>query len=87
MAALASDNLGEWMGKLPAFVRQEVPIIYLAIPGSHNTMTYGINKKSRLAKDTKRRYKTFRFFFPYFVLRWNKSQEAAVRRQLKNGVR
>ncbi|KAL5281628.1 PLCXD2 family protein [Megaselia abdita] len=86
MVSVISD-LPRWMEKLPAFVRQEVPIIYLAIPGSHSSMTYAINKKSRLAKDAKRTYKMFRTFFPYAVRKWSKSQNFDVRKQLRNGVR
>lgn len=87
MAVSASSDLAHWMEKLPASIREEVPIIYLAIPGSHNSMTYGINKKSKLARNAKKSFKLFNTMFPYVVRRWNKSQSLDVKKQLKNGVR
>lgn len=87
VSANSDFNLPNWMKELPAFVRQQIPIIYLAIPGSHNSMTYGIKKRSRLAKNAKKSYKILRILLPYVLRRWSKSQNLDVRKQLKNGVR
>lgn len=40
-----SDDLENWMQNLNSDVKRCIPIINLAIPGSHDSMSYGINRR------------------------------------------
>ncbi|KAH8377189.1 hypothetical protein KR093_003941, partial [Drosophila rubida] len=75
-----------WMRDLPPDLR-DLSIINLAIPGSHNSMTYGINSDSELSPDAERAIRRWHSFFPCFVRRWSKTQSASVLEQLHLGVR
>ncbi|XP_062131105.1 LOW QUALITY PROTEIN: PI-PLC X domain-containing protein 2 [Drosophila sulfurigaster albostrigata] len=75
-----------WMRDLPPDLR-DLSIINLAIPGSHNSMTYGINSNSQLAPDAEKAIRRWHRFFPCFVRRWSKNQSSSVLEQLHLGVR
>ncbi|XP_030375196.1 PI-PLC X domain-containing protein 2 [Scaptodrosophila lebanonensis] len=75
-----------WMSELPPQVRN-MSIINLAIPGSHNSMTYGINSRSGIAPDADKSIRRWNRFFPCFVRRWAKTQSASILEQLHLGVR
>ncbi|KAH8255550.1 hypothetical protein KR038_005563 [Drosophila bunnanda] len=75
-----------WMRDLPMALR-DLSIINLAIPGSHNSMTYGISSKSRLAPDADSTVRRWHRFFPCFVRRWSRTQSSGVVDQLQLGVR
>ncbi|XP_053610444.1 PI-PLC X domain-containing protein 3 isoform X2 [Plodia interpunctella] len=82
----AQVNLEYWMRDLPPQLK-EVPLIYLAIPGIHDSMTYGITHDSGLAPDAEpilyRLYPLFRGT----ILRWTKTQALNVQQQLQIGIR
>lgn len=80
-------DLENWMGKLPVYIRQNVPIIYLAIPGTHNSMTYAINSSSKVAPDADDSVRRLHRFFPFIVRRWSKNQRINVKQQLSLGIR
>lgn len=80
-------SLENWMGNLPPFIREHIPIIYLAIPGSHNSMSYGVDNKSKLPKNVKCKYKFLNTFLPWSIRQWSKCQELDVTEQLKIGIR
>ncbi|KAH8290001.1 hypothetical protein KR018_011274, partial [Drosophila ironensis] len=75
-----------WMRDLAPELRA-LSIINLAIPGSHNSMTYGINRKSRLAPDAEPDIRRWHRFFPCIVRRWCKTQSHGILEQLQAGVR
>ncbi|EDW11926.1 PI-PLC X domain-containing protein 2 [Drosophila mojavensis] len=75
-----------WMRDLPPELR-DLSIINLAIPGSHNTMTYGINSDSKLAPDADTAIRRWHRIFPCFVRRWSKNQSSSILEQLSLGVR
>ncbi|CRK99941.1 CLUMA_CG013240, isoform A [Clunio marinus] len=84
---MLSADLENWMTNIPEPVRRNVPIIYLAIPGSHDSATYGINSKSKLAPDAEDIVKKIYPFIPCFVIRWAKTQKFSFRDQLNSGIR
>ncbi|XP_014254023.1 PI-PLC X domain-containing protein 3 [Cimex lectularius] len=79
--------LSDWMSQLPA-ERFNIPLIYLAIPGSHNSLTYTIKKYAKFSPDV-----TFLFKKPIpvcirpLIFRWCKTQDLSIRHQLENGIR
>lgn len=79
-------NLETWMSDLPPQLK-DVPVIYLAIPGSHDSMTYGITRSSKLAPDAEpilhRLYPVFRGT----ILRWTITQSIDTWQQLQIGIR
>ncbi|XP_017056656.2 PI-PLC X domain-containing protein 2 [Drosophila ficusphila] len=75
-----------WMRDLPKELR-DLSIINLAIPGSHNSMTYGINSKSKLSPDAETSIRRWHRFFPCFVRRWSRTQACGTIEQLQLGVR
>lgn len=82
-----SDDLENWMRNLNPEVRR-LPIINLAIPGSHDSMSYGINRKSKPAPDAEKpMIIVYKYFFPCVVRRWAKTQSFSIEQQLKVGVR
>ncbi|RZC35094.1 PI-PLC X domain-containing protein 3 [Asbolus verrucosus] len=85
---LAKD-LEHWMTNLPQKLKS-LPIIHLAIPGSHDSITYGITTKSRLAPDAERIIRDLRFLGPVlrvFMVEWSKTQLKNVLEQLNMGIR
>ncbi|KAL0821612.1 hypothetical protein ABMA28_005061 [Loxostege sticticalis] len=79
-------NLEYWMRNLPEQLKN-VPFIYLAIPGSHDSMTYGINRSSGLAPDAE---PILHRLFPLFrgtILRWTITQANDTMQQLLLGIR
>ncbi|XP_037939020.1 PI-PLC X domain-containing protein 3-like [Teleopsis dalmanni] len=76
----------DWMTKLPPHLRA-MSIIYLAIPGSHNSMTYGISNQSEIAGDATKAMRYLYRVFPWFLRRWAKTQTATVGEQLRLGIR
>ncbi|KAL4710872.1 hypothetical protein ACJJTC_002502 [Scirpophaga incertulas] len=79
-------NLEYWMGNLPDQLK-DVPLIYLAIPGSHDSMTYGINRSSELAPDAE---PVLHRLFPLFrgtIIRWTVTQSLTTMQQLLIGIR
>ncbi|EDV99073.1 PI-PLC X domain-containing protein 2 [Drosophila grimshawi] len=79
-------SMENWMRELPAELR-DLSIVNLAIPGSHNSMTYGIDSNSRLAPDADSAIRRWHRFFPCFVRRWSRNQSASILDQLQLGVR
>lgn len=82
-----ADDLENWMGNLPPMLRERVPVINLAIPGSHDSGSYGINRKSKLAPDAEEVVQKIFPFVPCVVRRWSKTQKYSILDQLNNGIR
>ncbi|VVC93247.1 unnamed protein product [Leptidea sinapis] len=79
-------NLRHWMAELPDEIKQ-YPIIYLAIPGSHDSMTYGITRSSGLAPDAEPILKRLYPLFKGTILRWTITQAVDAYQQLLIGIR
>lgn len=80
------EDLENWMGKLPQELKT-IPIINLAIPGSHDTMSYGIKSKAAIAPDAEPIVATLNKFVPCIVKRWAVTQRLDIIDQLKCGIR
>ncbi|CAK1555878.1 unnamed protein product [Leptosia nina] len=81
-----SLDLENWMRKLPDEIRN-FPFIYLAIPGSHDSMTYGITRSSGLAPDAEPILKRLYPLFKGTILRWTITQSIDAYQQLLIGIR
>ncbi|XP_023937235.1 PI-PLC X domain-containing protein 3 isoform X1 [Bicyclus anynana] len=93
IGAIMSDNvsaqhidLENWMRDLPEPLRN-IPLIYLAIPGSHDSMTYGITRNSSLAPDAEPVLKRLYPLFQGTILRWTITQAIDALQQLLIGIR
>ncbi|KAJ8350860.1 hypothetical protein SKAU_G00259900 [Synaphobranchus kaupii] len=86
---LPTDN---WMSHLPGAL-WDVPLCNLAIPGSHNTVTYCLDRNDRSPVDPKQPdllRKLDKYMKPLirpFVYKWSITQEYDVKEQLDAGVR
>ncbi|XP_034947085.1 PI-PLC X domain-containing protein 3 [Chelonus insularis] len=83
-------NLEYWMTELPPYLKT-IPIIHLAIPGSHNTMTYTINRFNNVGPDEPY---YLQFLGKYFsiisrpiIFNWSVTQYESVIQQLNGGIR
>ncbi|XP_023937236.1 PI-PLC X domain-containing protein 3 isoform X2 [Bicyclus anynana] len=79
-------DLENWMRDLPEPLRN-IPLIYLAIPGSHDSMTYGITRNSSLAPDAEPVLKRLYPLFQGTILRWTITQAIDALQQLLIGIR
>ncbi|KAM3965721.1 PI-PLC X domain-containing protein 3 [Aphomia sociella] len=79
-------DLENWMRDLPAQLK-DVPLIYLAIPGSHDSMTYGITRSSTLAPDAEPILHRLYPLFRGTILRWTITQAIDTQQQLLIGIR
>lgn len=87
--AKSKINLEYWMTNLPAQLRTW-PLIRLAIPGSHDSMTSSITKSSKIAPDAECLLQKLRFLGPLLRLimsRWSKTQDLTIGDQLRCGIR
>lgn len=84
------DNLEFWMTRLPALLRN-LPIIHLAIPGSHNTTTYTVNRYNDIGIDESTIIQLLGRFFPFIlkpiIFNWSVNQYDSVKEQLNGGIR
>lgn len=79
-------DLANWMRNLPLTVRS-MPLMHVAIPGSHNAMMYSVLKNSPAAPDAPRGLETMNRLFPTCVQSWLLTQAYTIRQQLEHGVR
>lgn len=84
--AAQNFRLESWMSDLPIQLK-DIPIIYLAIPGSHDSMTYGITKSSGLAPDAEPILHRLYPLFRGTILRWTITQALDTKQQLLIGIR
>ncbi|XP_007954960.2 PI-PLC X domain-containing protein 1 [Orycteropus afer afer] len=80
----------DWMSELCPRL-WDVPLHHLSIPGSHDTMTYCLNKKSPIAHDQPKLLQLLGKMVPCVtrpvVLKWSATQVLTVTEQLDAGVR
>uniref|UniRef100_A0A1B0EZZ8 Putative glycosylphosphatidylinositol-specific phospholipase c n=1 Tax=Lutzomyia longipalpis TaxID=7200 RepID=A0A1B0EZZ8_LUTLO len=86
MCGKLSENLEFWMTNLPASLK-DIPIINLAIPGTHDSMTYDMRALSPVAPDAEACVHVLHKFIPCVIKRWAVTQKLSLREQLKNGIR
>ncbi|XP_018574666.1 PI-PLC X domain-containing protein 3 [Anoplophora glabripennis] len=87
--ARLSDDLEYWMTNLPDQIKS-LPIIYLAIPGSHDSFTASLSAKSEIAPDADDTLKKLKFLGPiltYFMANWSRTQAYSATEQLIAGIR
>lgn len=80
------DYLKSWMGSLPDRLK-EIPIINLAIPGSHDSMSYGIRPNANIAPDAEPVVNKLYKVMPCVVRRWAITQRLNAVQQLIHGIR
>ncbi|XP_064220709.1 PI-PLC X domain-containing protein 1-like [Aotus nancymaae] len=90
-SGLGCRNANEdWMSALCPRL-WDVPLHHLSIPGSHDTMTYCLNKKSPISQEESRLLQLLNKAFPCItrpvVLQWSVTQVLDVTEQLDAGVR
>ncbi|XP_056109955.1 PI-PLC X domain-containing protein 1 isoform X1 [Rhinichthys klamathensis goyatoka] len=89
LSELPMDN---WMANLPSAL-WDTPLCYMAIPGSHNAITYCLDKNDRSPVDRTQPdmlQKLDKYMKPIirpFVYKWAIAQESCIREQLDCGVR
>lgn len=84
-----SEDLSSWMSCMPEELRR-LPIIHLAIPGSHDSGTWPINEHSDWAPDLDsilKKLKWLGIIVKWVTSRWSKAQDFNVLQQLEAGVR
>ncbi|XP_070640131.1 PI-PLC X domain-containing protein 1 [Bos indicus] len=86
----ASKANADWMSALNSQL-WDVPLHQLSIPGSHDTMTYCLNKKSPISSKEPRLLQLLCKVLPCvtlpMVLKWSTTQVLSVTEQLDGGVR
>ncbi|XP_035742417.1 PI-PLC X domain-containing protein 3-like [Vespa mandarinia] len=87
---ISNDNLEFWMTRLPEPLKK-LPIIYLAIPGSHNTMTYTIERRNEVGPDEPAYIRALGRYCSIVskpvIFNWSVTQKNNVREQLNGGIR
>ncbi|XP_004454762.2 PI-PLC X domain-containing protein 1 [Dasypus novemcinctus] len=80
----------DWMSQLCPLL-WDVPVHYLSIPGSHDTMSYSLDKTSPISRGKPRLLRLLAKAVPCLtrpvVLRWSVTQVLPVTQQLDAGVR
>ncbi|XP_071558280.1 PI-PLC X domain-containing protein 3 [Temnothorax nylanderi] len=88
--AVLTDDLEFWMTRFPAPLKN-IPIIHLAIPGSHDTMTYTIERHSDVGPDEPAYVRTLGRYCSFvakpIILNWSVTQRDDIKQQLNGGVR
>ncbi|XP_044740353.1 PI-PLC X domain-containing protein 3 [Chrysoperla carnea] len=83
------SDLSNWMGNLPDHLKT-VPFYQLAIPGSHDSITYTITSNSDFAPDAEEWMQKMAILgkpLKSFISRWSRCQEDDTATQLENGIR
>ncbi|KAJ8924548.1 hypothetical protein NQ315_000696 [Exocentrus adspersus] len=86
---IQDENFEYWMTNLADDVKS-VPIIYLTIPGSHDSFTASISTGSEISPDADEILQNLKFLGPiitYFMANWSRTQEYHATEQLVSGVR
>uniref|UniRef100_D3Z5Z4 Phosphatidylinositol-specific phospholipase C, X domain containing 1 n=1 Tax=Mus musculus TaxID=10090 RepID=D3Z5Z4_MOUSE len=80
----------DWMSQLCPQL-WDVPLHHLSIPGSHDTMTYCLNRKSRISRASSWLLHLLGRVVPFItgpvVMKWSVTQTLDVTQQLDAGVR
>ncbi|XP_075446716.1 PI-PLC X domain-containing protein 1 isoform X2 [Ascaphus truei] len=84
------EETQDWMSRLPDKL-WDVPLYNLSIPGSHDTMTYCLDKRSPVDPQSPKLLQILDQYVPCIaraiILKWSTTQELNIREQLDAGVR
>ncbi|XP_036602656.1 PI-PLC X domain-containing protein 1 [Trichosurus vulpecula] len=80
----------QWMSELPPKL-WDIPLHHLSIPGSHDTMTYCLNKKSPISQDKSKLLQVLNKVIPCItrpmIFKWSTTQALNINEQLDAGIR
>ncbi|XP_076285282.1 PI-PLC X domain-containing protein 3 isoform X1 [Lasioglossum baleicum] len=83
-------ELEYWMTQLPEPMKN-IPVIQLAIPGSHNTMTYTINRRNDVGPDEPNYIRALGRYCSLvskpIIFNWSVTQHDNIKDQLNGGIR
>ncbi|XP_024061335.2 PI-PLC X domain-containing protein 1 [Terrapene carolina triunguis] len=86
---LCHEN-GDWMSQLPENL-WDVPLHYLSLPGSHDTMTYCLDKNSDISINESKLLQVIDKCMPWIIhpiiMKWSITQVLNVSEQLDAGIR
>ncbi|OXU22116.1 hypothetical protein TSAR_004540, partial [Trichomalopsis sarcophagae] len=84
------ENLEFWMTELPPKLRT-IPVVQLAIPGSHNSMTYTIDRSDDVGPDEPELIRSLGRLFATvakpIIFNWSINQNITIKDQLNGGIR
>ncbi|XP_055068843.2 PI-PLC X domain-containing protein 1 isoform X1 [Misgurnus anguillicaudatus] len=84
------SSCSDWMSELPSPL-WDIPLWSLAIPGSHDTMTYCLDKQSTVLESEPKVLRMLDKLFPCVVrpciMKWATTQEDIISNQLDSGIR
>lgn len=85
-----NEDLAFWMTRLPEPLKH-LPIIHLAIPGSHDTMTYTINRRNDVGPDEPSFIRALGRYCSFaskpIIFNWSITQHDGIKEQLDGGIR
>ncbi|KTF91846.1 hypothetical protein cypCar_00035993 [Cyprinus carpio] len=85
-----SSGCSDWMSEMP-FAFWDTPLWNLAIPGSHDTMTYCLDERSSVVKSSPTVLRVLDTVLPCIVrpciIKWATTQEDSISNQLDLGIR
>ncbi|XP_059416815.1 PI-PLC X domain-containing protein 1-like [Carassius carassius] len=85
-----SSCCSDWMSEMPS-VFWDIPLWNLAIPGSHDTMTYCLDERSSVVKSSPWVLQVLDTLLPCIVrpciIKWATTQEDSISNQLDLGIR
>ncbi|XP_055360240.1 PI-PLC X domain-containing protein 1-like isoform X2 [Betta splendens] len=76
----------DWMSELPPALH-DIPLFNLAIPGSHDSMSYDLDISSPIAEPESLKRFSWVCCVPCLLLKWGATQEETIIKQLDAGVR
>lgn len=87
---ILNKELEYWMTQLSEALKN-LPIIHLAIPGSHNTMTYTIKRHNDVGPDEPKYIRTLGRYCSFvskpIIFNWSITQHENIKDQLNGGIR
>ncbi|XP_032429552.1 PI-PLC X domain-containing protein 1-like [Xiphophorus hellerii] len=79
-------SYADWMSQLPAELHT-IPLFKLAIPGSHDSMSYDLDVDSRIIEPERLRRFSRIYFLRKIIHTWAATQEVCITEQLNAGAR
>jgi len=84
------EDLSNWMRDLPEKSKAK-PLSQLCLPGSHDSFTYSLERGSGAGPDQPECIRALTRIFPnissHLLMRWSRTQEAVLTKQLQGGFR
>ncbi|XP_059181305.1 PI-PLC X domain-containing protein 1-like [Centropristis striata] len=79
-------SYSDWMSQLPPELHN-IPLFNLAIPGSHDSMSYDLDINSSIIEPDQLKRLSWSYCARYIVRKWSITQEETIAKQLDAGVR